>query len=73
MVRLQATIDESVGDILDLLKRRNDKSRFIELAIKLAYTTDSIRSQFVWKSNDDITPEAINKNNKKIEFDKDFD
>jgi hypothetical protein len=49
MARLQLTIDDNVNDILELLKRRNDKGRFIELAIKAAFKNPDIRELFGWK------------------------
>lgn len=84
MARLQATIDDEVMEILDQLLRRNDRGRFIELAIKNAIDNPAISNLFAWKSkrgsNDNIAQEdeliseknISNTQKKKIQFDKEF-
>ena len=67
MARLQATIGSDVMIILEQLLRRNDRARFIELAIKSAVNNPDIRSLFAWKNKD----KEVKKNtpSSKIQFD----
>ena len=64
MARLQATVDEKTLYILDKLFRRNDRARFIELAIKYAENNPEIREQFSWKNKNEL-----DNNLKKIKMD----
>lgn len=81
MARLQATVDDKTLTILDNLFRRNDRARFIELAIKCAENNPEIRGQFSWKNqvHTDINDVQHLKNNvepdrvkSKVKFDKEF-
>lgn len=81
MARLQATIDEDVMDILEQLLRRNDRARFIELAIKDARSKPDISKQFAWKAQkssalllegESSNVVSINQSGSKVEFDNEF-
>ena len=81
MARLQATVDDKTLSILDNLFRRNDRARFIELAIKCAESNPEIRGQFSWKNqgHKDVKDVEQPKNNvepdrvkSKVKFDKEF-
>ena len=71
LAKLQATIDDEVYEILKSLSRRNDRARFIEVAIKQAIKMPEVYNQFSWSH----AVSSVNKNkmnNKKIIYDDDF-
>ena len=74
MARLQATVDEQTLAILDKLFRRNDRARFIELAIKNAENNPEISEQFSLKNQDDSTKIITSQNvaKTKVKFDDEF-
>ena len=51
MKRIQYLIDDHVYDILNNLSRKNDKSLFLEIAVKYAIKDPEIYSQFSWKKD----------------------
>ena len=76
MKRIQYLIDDHVYDILSNLSRKNDKSLFLEIAVKYAIKNPEIYSQFSWK--EDINKfNKLDKNNNlneksNISFDEEF-
>ena len=72
MARLQATIDDKTAQILEQLLRRNDRARFIELAIQKAKESPEFCKLFAWKEPSHTIETPIKPEKRKITFDDEF-
>jgi hypothetical protein len=57
--KYQLNFSDEIAVILDNLTRRNDKTSFIEMAIRLAVQNKKIYDAFAWKNN--LSSESIKK------------